>query len=384
MDKTPPLTGLRVLELARVLAGPWIGQTLADLGATVIKIESPQGDETRHWGPPYAPDGQATYYHACNRGKHSVVADFNDPDDLAMIRDLAAEADVVVENFKVGGLAKFGLDYATLSAPNPRLIYCSITGFGQTGPRAHLPGYDFIIQAMSGVMDVTGLPDGPPVKTGIALADLFTAMYGIVAIEAAVIQRQTSGRGQHIDMALYDSLIAMLANQGTAYLLAGRSPQRLGNAHPSIVPYEVYQAADGPLVIACGNDGQFVRLCRALGTDWHQDPRFATNPRRMENREEMSRLMAALVSGWQRAPLLAAMEQAGVPAGPINTVGEALDNDHVGARDLIRQSGKSRAVALPIKASAMEAAQLDGPPVLDQHGTAVRSGGWMAIEARTQ
>ncbi|MHA3913257.1 CaiB/BaiF CoA transferase family protein [Halovulum sp. GXIMD14793] len=380
MDKTLPLASLRVLELARVLAGPWIGQTLADLGATVIKIEGPKGDETRHWGPPYAPNGQATYFQSCNRGKHSVIADFNNAEDLAMIRGLATEADVLVENFKVGGLTKFGLDYPTLSASNPRLIYCSVTGFGQTGPMAHLPGYDFIIQGMAGVMDLTGTPDGPPIKTGIALADLFTAMYGLVGIQAALIQRQTTGRGQHIDMALYDSLAAMLGNQASAYLMTGKSPARLGNTHPSIVPYEVYDASDAPLIIACGNDGQFQRLCAALGTTWHEDPRFATNPKRLENRTQLSAMMAEAVAARTRSDVLQAMEAAGVPAGPINSVADALDNDHVTARGLVRSYGDTRAVALPISATGMAKAELDAPPALDQHGDAVRQQGWKAVD----
>lgn len=376
MKNSAPLAGIRVLELARVLAGPWIGQTLADLGATVIKVESPKGDETRHWGPPYAPDGAATYFHSCNRGKRSIVADFKNAEDLELIQNLAQDADILVENFKLGGLKKFGLDYETLQGINPRLIYCSITGFGQTGPKAHLPGYDFIIQAMSGVMDVSGSPDGPPTKTGIALADLFTALYGTVGIEAALLQRANTGRGQYIDMALYDSLLAVLANQASAFLMTGKSPTRLGNAHPSIVPYEVYDAIDGPLVIACGNDGQFTRMCSAFAVDWHQDAQFTTNPKRLENRVELSARMAALIAGFQRAEVLAKMEKAGVPAGPINTVGEALSDPQVAARNTIFERDGNKSVELPIRFSEISPPSRSAPPALDQHGDEIRKSGW--------
>ena len=376
MTDSAPLDGIRVLELARVLAGPWIGQTLADLGATVIKVEGPKGDETRHWGPPYAPNGTATYFHSCNRGKRSITADFRNSEDLDVVRGLAADADIVIENFKVGGLTKFGLDYPTLSAANPGLIYCSITGFGQTGPKAHLPGYDFIIQAMSGVMDVTGEADGQPTKTGIALADLFTALYGTIGIEAALLQRAKTGLGQQIDMALYDSMLAVLANQASAFLLTGNSPRRLGNAHPSIVPYEVYNASDGPLVIACGNDGQFSRLCQEFGLEWHLDERFATNPKRMENRVAMSDMMATLVAGCSRDEVLKRMENAGVPAGPINTVGEALSDPQVDARELVVEQSDSRSVDLPIKFSDIVRPDRGAPPALNRHGPEVRATGW--------
>lgn len=376
MTNSPPLSGLRVLELARVLAGPWIGQTLADLGATVIKVESPAGDETRAWGPPFAADGAATYFHSCNRGKRSIALDFRNPDDLAVAKDLAQEADIVVENFKLGGLVKYGLDYASLSAENVGLIYCSITGFGQTGPNAHLPGYDFIIQAMSGVMDVTGQADGPPVKTGIALADLFTAMYGVVGIQTALIQRQKTGRGQHIDMALFDSLTCMLANQATSFLSSGTSPSRLGNTHPSIVPYQVFDASDGPLVIACGNDGQFARLCKVLAVDWNTDARFATNPERLINRDVLVPMLADLLIGHSRAELLAMMEKAGVPAGPINTVGEALTSEQTIARNLVHDLENSRSVKTPIVFSDMAQAEITAPPELDADGAAIRKDGW--------
>ncbi|MEO0912611.1 MAG: CaiB/BaiF CoA-transferase family protein [Pseudomonadota bacterium] len=374
----PPLKGLRVLELARILAGPWICQTLADLGATVIKVESPGGDDTRHWGPPFGENGAATYFHAANRGKRSIALDFRDAADLALARDLAGDADVVVENFKLGGLVKFGLDYESLSAANPRLVYCSITGFGQTGPAAHLPGYDFIIQAMSGIMSVTGEADGEPMKTGTALADLFTAMYGLVAIEAALLARERTGIGQRIDMALLDSQMAVLANQASSYLISGAVPGRLGNAHPSIVPYQVFHAADGPLVIACGNDGQFARICAAFGVAWHEDERFATNPARLAYRDEIVGLMAGEVAKWTRDALLTEMEAAGVPAGPINTVAEAYAQPQAIARGLALDMGESRTAANPIRFSRAGLPHPTAPPALDADGAAVRARGWDA------
>jgi crotonobetainyl-CoA:carnitine CoA-transferase CaiB-like acyl-CoA transferase len=257
-----PHAGLKVLELARVLAGPWIGQTLADLGADVVKVEAPEGDETRGWGPPFADDGAAAYFHSANRGKRSIALDFRQPADRALARRLAAAADVVVENFKVGGLARFGLDYASVAEANPRVVYCSVTGFGQDGPYAARAGYDFIIQAMGGIMDITGEPDGAPQKPGVAYADIFTGLYGTIAIQAALALRERTGRGQWIDMGLLDSQLAVLANQAANWLIGGRVPRRMGNAHPNIVPYQVFAAADAPLVIACGNDGQFARLSR--------------------------------------------------------------------------------------------------------------------------
>ncbi|MEM1266560.1 MAG: CoA transferase [Pseudomonadota bacterium] len=378
MTTPPPLTGLRVLELARILAGPWICQTLADLGATVIKVEGPKGDDTRSWGPPFHEDGTATYFHCANRGKRSIALDFRDPDDLALVQRLAADADVVVENFKTGGLAKFGLDYESLAAANPRLVYCSVTGFGQTGPARHLPGYDFIIQAMSGVMDVTGDPDGPPMKTGTALADLFTAMYGIVAIEAALLQRETTGRGRWIDMALLDSMMAALANQASGYLITGAVPTRLGNTHPSIVPYQEFRASDGPLVIACGNDGQFAALCTAFGTAWHEDARFATNPARLAHRAEIVALVQAEVAGHTRDALLEMMEAAGIPAGPVNTLAEAYAMPQAVARGLAQDMGSSRTAACPIRFADGPLAAAEAPPALDAHGAAVRARGWDA------
>ena len=271
-DVSPaPLAGLRVLDLSRILAGPWIAQTLADLGADVVKIESPAGDDTRQWGPPWLdePGGgrTAAYFHACNRGKRSVVADLAKPDDLALVKALAADADVLVENFRVGGLAKFGLDHPSLSATNPRLVYCSVTGFGQDGPYAHRAGYDFMIQGMAGIMSLTGAPDGDPQKIGVAFADLFTALYGVIGIQAALARREATGRGELVDMALLDAMSGVLANQAMNFLVTGTAPTRMGNAHPNIAPYQTFETADGHLIVAVGNDAQFGRLCGVLGLD---------------------------------------------------------------------------------------------------------------------
>lgn len=338
-----PLAGLKVVELARILAGPWIGQTLADLGAEVIKVESPEGDDTRRWGPPFLdrPDGKggtervAAYFHSANRGKRSVTCDFRNPDDLARLRELIAGADVLIENFKVGGLKKFGLDYDSLRALNPRLVYASVTGFGQDGPMATQPGYDFLIQGMSGIMDLTGEPDGQPQKVGVAWIDIFTGLYGVIAVQAALAERARSGLGQHVDLSLLDCGVAVLANQAANYLIGGEVPRRLGNAHPNIVPYQVFAASDGHLIIACGNDRQFGALCRVLGLeDMADDPDYATNPARVVNRARLSPLIEAATRRRTRADLLAALTAAGVPGGPINTVAEALDDDQVRARGL--------------------------------------------------
>ena len=338
-----PLKGLRVVELARILAGPWIGQTLADLGAEVIKVESPEGDDTRRWGPPFIDrpraDGTtekvAAYFHAANRGKTSVVCDFNDAGDLNRLRALIDEADVVVENFKVGGLVRFGLDYDALSARNPGLVYASITGFGQDGPRATQPGYDFLIQGMSGIMDLTGAPDGEPQKVGVAWIDIFTGLYGVIAVQAALAERQRSGRGQHLDLSLLDCGVAVLANQATNYLLGGTVPHRLGNAHPNIVPYQLFPASDGHLIVACGNDRQFAALCRVLDLpDLPADPDFATNPARVAHRDRLVPVLAGATARQTRASLIAAMEAAGVPAGPVNDVAEALSEPQIAARGL--------------------------------------------------
>ncbi|MDA5194187.1 CaiB/BaiF CoA transferase family protein [Govanella unica] len=334
-----PLVGLKVVELARILAGPWAGQTLADLGADVIKVESPQGDDTRSWGPPFInnPDGSkdAAYFHATNRGKRSVVIDFTTPDGQAEVRRLVAEADVLIENFKVGGLQKYGLDYASLKALNPRLVYCSITGFGQDGPYAKRAGYDFIVQGMGGIMDLTGEPTGQPQKVGVAFADIFTGLYAVIGIQAALAQRAVTGLGQHVDMALLDCMIGVLANQGMNYLVSGTAPTRLGNAHPNISPYEVLPTADGWFILAVGNDTQFRRFCGIVGLDdLGADPRFATNPDRVTNRTELTPLIAAACKLWHRDPLLARLEAEGVPAGPINSVAQAFADPQVQHRGM--------------------------------------------------
>ncbi len=356
------LSGLKVLELARVLAGPWAGQVLADLGADVVKVESPDGDDTRGWGPPFVghPDGgtDAAYFHATNRGKRSIAIDFRSPEGQAIVRALARRSDVLIENFKVGGLKRFGLDYQSLRAENPRLVYCSISGFGQDGPYAHRPGYDFIIQAMGGIMDLTGAADGEPQKSGVAFADIFTGLYATIAIEAALIARERTGEGQHIDMALLDTQVGVLANQAMNYLVSGRVPRRLGNAHPNIVPYQAFPAADGHVIIAVGNDGQFRHLCAALGVaGLADDPRFATNRERVAHRGVLVPLIAARTETLSRADLLAALEAAGVPAGPINDVADVFADPQVVARgmrlDLDTGDGDTvPSVRTPIRMSA--------------------------------
>ncbi len=343
MENAAPLTGLKIVELARILAGPWIGQTLADLGAEVIKIEAPEGDDTRRWGPPFVerPDGKggteitAAYFHAANRGKSSVICDFSNPDDLARLKALIAEADVVIENFKVGGLKKFGLDYHSLAASNPGLVYASVTGFGQDGPRASQPGYDFMIQGMSGIMDLTGDPEGEPQKVGVAWIDIFTGLYGVIGIQAALAERARSGRGQHVDLSLLDCGVGVLANQAANFLLGGQVPTRLGNAHPNIVPYQVFPASDGHLIIACGNDRQFASLCDMLEMDgFAANPDYATNPARVAHRDALCAEISERTGQRDKSALIALLEQAGVPAGPINTVGEALCDPQVLARGM--------------------------------------------------
>ncbi|WP_170334790.1 CaiB/BaiF CoA transferase family protein [Ruegeria arenilitoris] len=328
-----PLQGLKVVELARILAGPWIGQTLADLGAEVLKIESPDGDDTRKWGPPFIErdgDRTAAYFHAANRGKDSIALDFADAEDRSKLLDLIREADVLVENFKVGGLQKFGLDYDSVKEINPRLIYASVTGFGQDGSYAHRAGYDFLIQGMSGIMDLTGDPQGEPQKIGVAFADIFTGLYGVIGIQAALAERERSGQGQHVDLSLLDCMTGVLANQAMNYLASGICPTRLGNAHPNIVPYQVFPVADGHIIIACGNDRQFASLCGILGcSELADDARFATNPDRVANRSELSDMLTEACQKWTKADLLAALEHGGVPGGPINTVAEALSDPQI-------------------------------------------------------
>ena len=339
--KKPPLSGIRVIELARVLAGPWAGQMLADMGADVIKVENPDGgDDTRAWGPPFveAKDGtnlSAAYYHATNRGKRSIAVDLKTPEGQEIVRRLVATADVVIENFKLGGLAKYGLDYESLKAINPKLVYCSITGFGQDGPYASLAGYDYIVQGMSGFMSITGEPDGQPMKAGVAIADIFTGIYAVTAIQAALIHAMKTGEGQLVDMALLDVMSAVLANQNMNYLISGTAPTRLGNAHPNISPYEVVPLADGHIILAVGNDGQFRRFCRILGVEeLADDERFSTNKARVANRAELRRLLVAETGKWIRTDLLAACGDNAVPAGPINSIAEMFADPQIEARGM--------------------------------------------------
>ncbi|MFZ5964513.1 CaiB/BaiF CoA transferase family protein [Thalassococcus sp. BH17M4-6] len=333
-----PLAGLKVIELARILAGPWAGQTLADLGAEVIKVEAPQGDDTRRWGPPFIDhdgDRSAAYFHSCNRGKSSMTVDLASPEGQARMRDLVADADILIENFKVGGLAKYGMDYASLSALNPGLIYCSITGFGQDGPYAHRAGYDYIIQGMSGLMSITGDPDGQPQRAGVAVTDLFTGLYSVTAILAAVHQRHATGRGQHIDMALLDCAVSATANQAMNYLATGTPPGRTGNYHPNLTPYQVFDCADGFIIIATGNDAQYRRLCALLDLDdMATDPDYLTNADRVANRPEMIRRLTEATLQRTKADLLAACEAQGVPAGPINDMAEVMADPQVQARGM--------------------------------------------------
>lgn len=353
-----PLAGLKVVELARILAGPWAGQTLADLGAEVIKVESPDGDDTRTWGVPYpTPNGDqsAAYFHCCNRGKRSVVIDFRTPKGRAELLGLIADADILIENFKVGGLAKYGLDYDSLRKAHPRLIYCSITGFGQDGPYAERAGYDYIIQGMSGLMSVTGDPDGQPQKVGVAITDIFTGVYASTAILAAIHQRATTGKGQHIDMALLDVATSVMANQAMNYLSSGKVPQRLGNAHPNIVPYQVFDCSDGYIIIAVGNDGQFRKLCAVLGVDaLADDPDFATNPARLQNRDALTALLAEQTAKMTKAELLAGCETKGVPAGPINDMDGVFADPQIIHRGMKVDLDGVPGVRTPIKFSDAE------------------------------
>ena len=338
---TKPLAGLRVLELARVLAGPWAGQLLADMGADVVKVERPgRGDDTRHWGPPFLPgtmpgDGASSYFESTNRGKRSLALDFGDAADLATIRALAAEADVLIENFKVGALARHALDHASQRAANPRLIYCSITGFGQTGPYASRAGYDFVVQGMGGAMALTGEPDGEPMKSAVAYADVFTGLYASSAILAALHARAQTGVGCHIDMALLDTQVAVLGNQAMHYLVSGEAPPRLGNAHSAIVPYQVFAVADGHVIVACGNDEQFRRFCDVLGADWCDEPRFAANAGRVLQRQTLVPLIAARLASRRRGELLALLEAATVPAGPINELTDVFADPQVAFRGMV-------------------------------------------------
>lgn len=334
-----PLAGLRVLELARVLAGPWSGQLLADLGADVVKVErAGAGDDTREWGPPFVEDKNggyhgSAYYHSTNRGKRSITCDFNKTEDIALVQRLANYADVVIENFKVGGLKKYQLDYDAIRRINPRIVYCSITGFGQTGPYAPRPGYDFIIQGMGGIMSITGAPDGEPQKTGVAFADIFTGMYATVGILAGLRQRDVSGEGCHVDLALLDSQVAVLQNHALNYLIGHIKPKRMGNAHANLVPYQVLPVSDGHMILAVGNDAQYARTCAVLGVpELITDPRFMDNEQRVINRDALMPLIIARTKHFAKADLLAKLEAAGVPAGPINTVPEVFADPQIIAR----------------------------------------------------
>lgn len=380
-----PLHGVRVLDLSRVLAGPWATQTLADLGAEVIKIERPgAGDDTRHWGPPFtamadgAP-GDAAYFLCANRGKKSVELDIATPDGAEAVRRLAATCDVVVENFKTGGLKKYGLDYASLAAVNPRLVYCSITGFGQDGPDAHRAGYDYMIQAMGGLMSITGQPDGAPgaepMKVGVAVVDLFTGLYASNAILAALWHARASGEGQHVDIALFDVQAAMLANQATNWFVSGKAPTRMGNAHPNLAPYQPFPCTDGRVIIAVGNDGQFRALCGALGLEI--EDRFATNALRVAEREALGALIAAKTEGFTMQGLMQALEAAGVPCGPVNTIDQVFAEPQAIHRGLTVEQARPdladpvRTVASPIRLSKTPVRYDAPPPKLGQDTLAV-------------
>ena len=372
-----PLAGLKVVELARVLAGPFCGQILADLGADVIKVESPEGDGTRLWGPPWVErtdangivHREAAYYHACNRGKRSIIADFGDAGDLARVRALCAEADVVIENFKTGSLAKFGLDYAALSAVNSGLVYCSITGFGQTGPRAHEAGYDFVAQGMSGLMSLTGEPEGHPVKMGISISDLATGVWAANGVQAALLMRTRTGRGQQVDMSLLDCSVGLLANQASSYFTTGHNPPRMGNAHAQVAPYGVFAVSDGHVILAPANDGLFHKLMAVLGrSELCEDPRFAANGDRTANATALDAKIAAATKAWTKQGLLDACHAAGVPAGPINRLDEVFADPQVIARGLRVELGGMAGVRSPFTFSEAELA-LDRPsPLHGEHG----------------
>jgi len=383
-----PLSHLTVLDLSRVLAGPWCTQLLADLGATVIKIERPHtGDDTRAWGPPYLKDAagrdtsEAAYYLCCNRGKLSVAVDLTAPDGQDIVRDLARQADVLVENYKVGGLAKYGLDYTSIATLNPRLVYCSITGFGQNGPYADRAGYDFIIQGMSGFMSVTGerddLPGGGPQKAGVAISDLMTGMYATVAIQAALAHRDRTGQGQWIDSALFDSAVAMMATMSHNYIVTGTPPARIGNAHQNIVPYNVFACADGHLILAVGNDSQFAKFCAAAGKpEWAADPRFAKNADRVRNRDALVPLIAAIIRGRTQKTWLDALEPLAIPCGPINRMDQVFADPQIIARGMRKDlrhplAGAVPQVRTPLEFSATPLGYDRPPPLLGEHTAAV-------------
>ena len=352
-----PLKGLRVIELARILAGPWAGQTLADLGAEVIKIESKTGDDTRTWGPPFINTGEETnaaYYHSCNRGKQSVSLDFKDKNDLLKLKNLIATADILIENFKVGGLDKYGLGYKTLLNNHPSLIYCSITGFGQTGPYAKRAGYDFLMQGMSGLMSITGEPDSQPQKVGVAVTDIFTGLYAVVAIQAALRSRDTTGLGQHIDLSLLDVATATTANQAMNYLATGAPPNRRGNNHPNIVPYCAVSTRDGYIILAVGNDEQFKNFNKIFNVEWYKNDKFKTNPTRLENRDELLNLIEEKTINFSSNDLLIECEKYGVPAGPINTLEDVFNDPQILHRGMKINLDGVPSVKNPIIFSNME------------------------------
>jgi len=375
----PPLKGVRVVELARILAGPWAGQLLADLGADVIKVENPDGgDDTRKWGPPFVTgaggeDLSAAYYHSTNRGKRSLAVDFSTPQGADTVRRLVATADVLIENFKLGGLRKYGLDYESLKAINPRLVYCSITGFGQDGPYAPRAGYDFIIQAMAGLMSITGEPGREPQKVGVAVSDIFTGLYSVIAIQAALRHAEKTGEGQHIDMALYDAQISVLGNQNLNYLVSGKAPVQMGNAHMNIAPYEVVPVKDGHIILAVGNDGQFQRFCKVVGLDaLAADPLFATNPARVTNRAALRERIVATLAAWERSRLLPLLDAAAVPASPINDIAQMFADPQTIVRgmrmDLDDGHGNQLpSVRAPIVMSATPLAYERPSPRLGEH-----------------
>lgn len=386
-----PLSHIRVLDLSRVLAGPWAGQTLADLGAEVIKVERPNvGDDTRGWGPPFLadqedrPTSDAAYFLAANRGKKSVTIDFTRTEGQDLVRRLAANCDIVLENFKVGGLAKYGLNYASLQAINPGIIYCSITGFGQTGPYRNRAGYDFLIQGMGGLMSVTGEPDGieggGPVKVGVAIVDIFTGMYAVTSVLAALAHRERTGEGEYIDLSLLDVQVATLANQATNYLVSGRSPERLGNAHPNIVPYQALATSDGHIILAVGNDGQFAKFCAVAGCpELAGDERYSSNADRVRNRDTLIPIIIDLFRQRTSSVWLAALEHAGVPCGPINTIAEVFANPQVQSRGMQidvshNGSGKIPLVGSPMKFTRTPLNDRRPPPQLGEHNDEILSG----------
>jgi crotonobetainyl-CoA:carnitine CoA-transferase CaiB-like acyl-CoA transferase len=380
-----PLAGIRVLELARILAGPWAGQTLADLGADVIKVERKgAGDDTRGWGPPFveAADGSnlgAAYFHAANRGKRSIEVDFESDEGRRIVRKLAAKSDILIENFKVGGLAKFGLDYKSMAKDFPRLIYCSVTGFGQDGPYAARAGYDLMAQGMGGLMDITGMPDGPPVKVGGAVSDIFTGVYSVVGILAALAQRERTGKGAYVDTALVDSTVGILANQALNYLVSGKIPQRLGNAHANIVPYQEFPTADGHIIIATGNDNQYFKLCHVLGgPELAADPAYKDNVGRLKNRAELIAKLTVLTRRMKRDDLLAKLEEQKVPAGPINNVEQVFNDPQVKARGMkldlpsaAAKGGTIPGVRTPIVIDGWRAASERPSPRLGEHSAEI-------------